>query len=195
MEDFKKHGNRALVVFEEQFLPDTKLFQEMKKQIEAFDIATESYHKRLINIENELKYQKPKTKKEDSDYNKLRGRQVDIIHHYSKSKEKTTLLKQQQKEFIVTLKEAFLLRFQEVYEFHIDNFLSVLNSKLYYFNKLMWIEANKSREIVNYFDAIMSSEELTLHLYAKVYLNNINLLKSNKVEEYESIQFALKELK
>ncbi len=193
LNNFEKNSNLNQI-FESKFLNKFPSYKKINNQIELAKSREHSQRTIMLATENELKYLKPKSKAEINAYNKLRGRSVDAIHKYQQAKENIQKLNIQLKELKSSLNKQFVTEFQKMYNLYLNDLILVINSKLFYFNKLIWKEASKSTDIKNYFNSL-GIKNFDLNTYAKSYIKNMNASKNNNIEELEIIEEALMELK
>lgn len=193
LNNFEKNSNLNQI-FESKFLNKFPSYKKINNQIELAKSREHSQRTIMLATENELKYLKPKSKAEINAYNKLRGRSVDAIHKYQQAKENIQKLNIQLKELKSSLNKQFVTEFQKIYNIYLNDLILVINSKLFYFNKLIWKEASKSTDIKNYFNSL-GIKNFDLNTYAKSYIKNMNASKNNNIEELEIIEEALRELK
>jgi hypothetical protein len=192
--NFEKNTQFLDNLFENNFLNKISEYKDTKDQIKIIKSRGDANRTIMIATDNELKYFKPKTKSEINDYNKLRGRNVDAVHRYMKSREDMKKLNIKLKNLENSLKEEFKSEFSKSQDLYLTDLITIINSKLFYFNKLMWQEANKNEHIKEYFSNL-GLKEFNLNSYAKNYLKNINLLKSQNINKLEQIEEALRNLK
>lgn len=191
---FEKNTQVLDNLFESQFLNKIPLYKDLKEKISLTKARGDSQRTIMLATENELKYFKPKSKAQISEYNKLRGRNVDAVHKYSKSREDIQKFSIELKNLKDSLNQEFKIEFQKAKDIYLGDLIVVINSKLFYFNKLMWQEANKNEHIKEYFSNL-GLKKFDLNAYAKSYIKHINILKSNNIAKLEQIEEALRNLR
>jgi uncharacterized DUF497 family protein len=161
----------------------------LKEKIEKDDKYIKQSSFIISSLENEIKYFNPKTKNDIKELKRLKKRLVDAIHYTAKAKENISKHTIEINNLKNELKELFISEFKNSYNSYISKFKLIINTKLYYFNKQMWIEANQSQNLKKF-----GIDYLDLNLYIKNYLKHIDISKSKHYEEFLKIQDILKAL-
>jgi hypothetical protein len=187
--EFKKNSSFLDKIFEEQFLNTIQEYRILKKNIEANRERKQHLSVRVASLENEIKFFTPKNNKELKELKHLKGSLVDAIHYLAKAREDISEDTIKINNLKNSLKDDFKTEFKNFYKSHISKFRLVLNSKLYYFNKKMWLEINKNSDYVKEMGIKMN-----LTQYIKNYLKHIDIQKSPHYEEFVKIEQLLKEL-
>lgn len=111
-----------------------------------------------------------------------------------KTEDELEYLKQIKKDYL-KLKEIFFNIFEEIFsddkKHYLNTIKSGINTKSYYFDKLLWQEANLSPAIVKHF----STRKLTKKLNTKDYILFTTTLMRPYTDEYKYLQNCLKVFK
>jgi hypothetical protein len=189
LETFEKNSKLVNDLFENNFLPSLIEYRVLKEKIEKDDKYIKQSSFIISSLENEIKYFNPKTKNDIKELKRLKKRLVDAIHYTAKAKENISKHTIEINNLKNELKELFISEFKNSYNSYISKFKLIINTKLYYFNKQMWIEANQSQNLKKF-----GIDYLDLNLYIKNYLKHIDISKSKHYEEFLKIQDILKAL-
>jgi hypothetical protein len=189
LENFEKKTQVIELIFENQFLPTLLEYKTLKSQIEK----DKHYIKEVVfiisSIEAEMKFLNPQTKSDIKELKRLKKRLVDAIHYNAKAKENISKNTIALKDLKNELKGLFKEEFAKYYKSYVTKFKLILNTKLFYFNKKMWLEANQSPNIKK-----LNIKNINLTLYIENYLKHIEISKSQHFEEFLKIQDILKVL-
>lgn len=91
------------------------------------------------------------------------------------------------------VKETFTNEFKKEWEEYDQHIRSIINTKTYYFDKLLWNEAKKSTAIVDFFKKSkraenQSAEELSTKIFIKQYMQTIDLSHAKDVKWHQYLQ-------
>ena len=91
------------------------------------------------------------------------------------------------------VKETFVSEFKKEWEEYDQHIRSIINTKTYYFDKLLWNEAKKSTAIVDFFKKSKRaenqlSEELSTKIFIKQYMQTIDLSHAKDVKWHQYLQ-------
>ncbi|MDD3342376.1 MAG: hypothetical protein PHR87_02245 [Sulfurospirillaceae bacterium] len=94
------------------------------------------------------------------------------------------------------MKEEFRHEFLKEYEIYSENLREIINTKTYYFDKLLWAEARKSNAINEFFkkskrvDAEFS-DELSTKIFIQQYLHTIDMSHTKDVKWHQYLHNVL----
>lgn len=91
------------------------------------------------------------------------------------------------------VKETFIREFKKEWDEYDQYMRSIINTKTYYFDKLLWNEAKKSTAIVDFFKKSKRtegelSEELSTKIFIKQYMQTIDLSHAKDVKWHQYLQ-------
>ncbi len=99
-------------------------------------------------------------------------------------------------EIELFIKELFLKNFTKSTQYYSDELKKIINTKTYYFDKLLWSEAKKSVPIVEFFKkSKMSnnvSEEMSTRIFIDRYLKTIDMAHTKDLEWHQYLQKVMK---
>lgn len=112
------------------------------------------------------------------------------------SQEKKPILKLNEEEwstFCDDVKETFDHEFKKEWDEYDQQLRSIINTKTYYFDKLLWNEAKKSTAIVDFFKKSKRTEgefgeELSTKIFIKQYMQTIDLSHAKDIKWHHYLQ-------
>ncbi|QCT93744.1 hypothetical protein FE773_00635 [Caminibacter mediatlanticus TB-2] len=172
---YKKESSYPEVIYY-KYLDKIDEYATLQKKYKDLREYLEISTKNINLLENKLK----KIKEGTTEYKKLKGTYVDAVYEYSnikkefyETKEKLEYIEELNKKKFLRL---FILKRDEI----MPKFEKLLNIKIYYFEKLLWISASKSRDIVNYFTNSNIDIDFSTKTFIKYYLKHIDTEKTNQ---------------
>lgn len=95
------------------------------------------------------------------------------------------------------LKERFEVEFDKEFESFKDNLKIIINTKIHYFEKLMWHEARKSQSIQEFFKKSKRSEKnlqepLSTKIFIEQYLKTVDFENTKNQQWHEYLQKVLR---
>jgi len=163
-EEFVKKSKLTNNIFENEFLKTLSEYQILLNKVNENKIKLKKYSTSIASIETEMKFFTPKTKEDETYLKKLKGKLVDAIHYQSKAKDEIQIYSLELREIHKSLKEIFITEFNKVKNSYMIKLDLVINTKLYYLNKQMWIEANQSQKTLTYLKDL-GINKINLHIY------------------------------
>jgi hypothetical protein len=194
LKDFKKKVEYVEYVFANEYLPSLDEYRETKNKFEILRGEIENYNKTIQSVEGKLKKYKevPKKEKELFEYKKLKKQQVDSIYYLSKYKEEYLDLKKVLKSIESKEIKYFVPAFTEKKEKYIKKLQKIINTKLYYFEKLLWKKAEESMLIRKFFEQSNIQGDFSTKTFINYYLKNIDINKSSNSDWYSYLTKILK---
>jgi len=190
---FEKKSKILNNIFENEFLNQLPQYILLESKIEENNKLLHSTSTNIASLETQIKYFNPKNDEEQNEVKKLRGRLVDAIHYNAKAKEEiskqTIKINQMRKDF----RDTFFEEFTKAKNSYLSKIQLVINTKLYYLNKEMWLEANKSKKTLSYLEDL-GIKKINLEIYIHNYLKHIDIARSQNYEEFSKIEDILKAL-
>jgi len=190
---FEKKISLINNIFENEFLNNLIEYKNIKLKIENAHRKLKNTSVLLTSLETQLKFFDAKTKEDRKEYKVLRGRLVDTIHNHALAKEDISKYTIQLNDLKTLLKDIFNEKFIQAKKSYLARFYLMINTKLYYLNKSIWLEANKNIKVISY-NEHLGIQQLNLKIYIKNYLKHIDILKSQNYNELSKIENILKEL-
>lgn len=108
-------------------------------------------------------------------------------------KKETPLSEEEKSAFEDYVKETFANEFKKEWDDYGHHMRSIINTKTYYFDKLLWNEAKKSTAIVDFFKRSKRAdgelmEELSTKIFIKQYMQTIDLSHAKDVKWHQYLQ-------
>jgi len=103
---------------------------------------------------------------------------------------------EERNEFGAYIKEQFLREFKKERDTYAENLRSIINTKTYYFDKLLWNEAKKSASIRDFFKKSRRidgdlTEELSTKIFVKQYLQTVDFSHAKDIKWHTYLQNVL----
>ena len=193
LNSFEKQTKIINNIFENKFLKSLPEYILLKSKIEENTKLLHTTSTNIASLETQIKFFNPKNKEDENELKRLRGRLVDSIHYNAKAKENISTYTIELNNIEKSLREIFFEEFSKAKTSYISKLKLVINTKLYYFNKEMWIEANKSKKTLAYLEDL-GIKHMNLDIYINNYLKHIDIARSQNYEQYSKIEEILKEL-
>ena len=191
--EFEKQTQVINNIFENKFLKTLPEYNLLKTKIEENKKLLHVTSTNIASLETQIKFFNPKNKEDESELKRLKGRLVDAIHYNAKAKDSISAYTIELNNIEKSLREIFFEEFSTAKTSYISKLKLVINTKLYYFNKQMWIEANKSKKTLSYLEDL-GIKSMNLNVYIHNYLKHIDIARSQNYELYSKIEEVLKEL-
>jgi hypothetical protein len=193
LDKFEKKSKILNNIFENEFLIQLPEYTLLKAKITESTQLLNSTSTTIASLESQIKFANPKTKEEESEIKRLRGKLVDAIHNNAKAKDAVSKYTKEINQLRKDYKDTFFEDFVEARKSYLSKLRLVINTKLYYLNKKMWLEANSSIKTKTYL-ADLGIKYLDLKIYIHNYLKHIDIARSQNYDKYEKMEEVLKEL-
>ena len=189
--NFTKTEKMPLFVFEEEYLQKYhKEYRDSNRKLEKNINLFKEYNERINVLEEELKNLDQKEEK----YKKLKKEYVDLIHYSSELREKIKKIKERLEEIYEKEKPLFLEEFKYFTQKLETKLKQILNTKLFYLDKLIWFNAYKSDKIKEFFRNSDIRGDFSLKTFIEYRLKNIDELKYFNSKEITKLKEILKAL-
>jgi hypothetical protein len=181
---FKSSVKIPQIIFHKQYLSKIDFYKELTTKLDVVTENMEQFRHTMETTENELKMYKsiPTIKEHLDKYKQLKKRNVDSIYYFAQYKEDFVNLKSKLVEFEKSEELEFFPKFKELRAKYLQDLEKVLNSKMFYFDKLLWYEAQKSMSIERFFSEANIEGDYSTKTFIKYYLKNIDISKANNSE-------------
>ncbi|AZV45862.1 hypothetical protein C3L23_00815 [Nautilia sp. PV-1] len=191
---FKKKTEYDEYVFVNDYLMEVDRYKELKNSHEMLKTEIESYNKSIQDTELKLKRFKkvPKDEKELAEYKKLKKKHVDSIYYISKIKDEYSEVKKKMSELEKYERKQFIPKFNKYKEMHLKKLEKIINVKLYYYEKLLWLQASESDLIKKFFEESNIDGEFSTKTFINYYLKHIDTSKSSNGDWYSYLNELLK---
>jgi len=193
LDSFEKQTKIINNIFENKFLKNLPEYVLLKTKIEQNNKLLHTTSANIASLETQIKFFNPKNKEDETELKRLKGRLVDAIHYNAKAKDNISAYTIELNKIKKSLRELFFEEFSKAQNSYISKLKLVINTKLYYFNKEMWREANRSKKTLSYLEEL-GIRHIDLNIYIHNYLKHIDIARSQNYEEYSKIETILKEL-
>ncbi|GAB6074225.1 hypothetical protein [Nautilia lithotrophica] len=193
-QNFRKKTEYDEFVFSNEYLPEHDKYKQLKNKFEILKSEIENYNKTILEVENKLKKykQQPKEQEDLIRYKKLKKQQVDSIYYISKIKEEYTEIKKIMNELENSERKTFIPKFNKFKDLHLKKLEKIINVKLFYYEKLLWVNASESSEIKKFFEQSNIEGEFSTKTFINYYLKNIDETKSSNGEWLKYLKKILK---
>jgi len=190
---FSKKAKLSKVVYHRDFLPSVPEYQKLSDEV----TITEGLKKRYLAVakatENEMMaMEKPKNDKELKQLKSLKGRYVDAVHNHTKAKEKLVTLHKELQELESVMEQSFFTGYQEYIDSYSEALQEIINTKTYYFDKLLWYKAEQSTPIRKFFDTAQIKGGMNTRTFIEYYTRNIDAEKSRNSDWHRYLKEILK---
>jgi hypothetical protein len=193
---FKSQVKIPQIIFHKQYLSRINLYKELSTKLQVATENMEQFRSTMESTENELKMYKeaPKDTELLNKYKNLKKRNVDAIYYFSEYKDEFIDIKSKLVEFEKNEELEFFPKFKDLKDKYLSSLENILNSKMFYFNKLLWYEAQKSETITRFFEESNIDGDYSTKTFIKYYLKNIDISKANNSEWLTYLNKILKVL-
>jgi len=176
--NFKNKTKYVEVIFYQEYLEKLERYKSLKEEYEKLQKSIEEYNNNIISNEEKLK-----TIPQDTPlYKKIKKSYVDSIYEYSKQKDKFYELKKEIESIEKTEELRFFPKFNKLKKHHLLKLEKILNSKLYYFDKLLWYQASHSKNVIDFFKKANIQGDFSTKTFINYQLKNIDISKSHNSE-------------
>jgi len=175
---FAKESQYSEVIFYKNYLDTLDEYREVKEKVENLKDKIEEYTDLISKSEEQLKHITQK----DSSYKKIKKIYVDSIYELSKCKDEFYENKRKMEEIKKREEVKFFPEFKKLREIYLKKLEKIINVKLFYFDKLLWFNAQNSELIVNFFTTSHIEGDFSTKTFIKYFLKNIDEAKSNNSE-------------
>ena len=171
MESLLNHNLREVVFLQEQSLAFKEHVQKQKDDL----LDAPLHSKRYLDKEDDLKL--------------LKRRENSTLVRLGEVKEQNELITQGLSDFRATYRAQFTLMYTKFTESLKPKLLSILNAMAFEFDIHMWIEANNSVVIKNYYKHSLDEEQISSKTYLSYYLKGLD--KNKLSQEHKDLQELL----
>ena len=193
--EFKKKIKISNLVYQRDFLPSVREYQELNDDKILTEGKMNQYKHIATATQRELdEIAISKEKVDEAKVKMLRRRNVDSLYNLEKSKE-------HHKEVVIelnALEESMKGSFFEMFESYCNEYTTafeeIINTKMFYFEKLLWHHAERSSGVRKFFDNAGITGSYSTRTYLNYYLRNINIEKSKTNEWHRYLHSLLKVL-
>ncbi len=186
--NFEKKSQYAELVFYNEYLENMEKYKSLKEEYESLKKSIEKYTATISISEEKLKSM-PST---DPGYKKLKKMYVDAIHELSKKRDRFQEVKEELANIEKKEELQFFPKFNKYKEMYLKKLEKVINVKLFYFEKLLWYNASRSRPIVKFFDEAGIEGDFSTKTFIRYFLRNIDMSKSRNSDWLNYLQKILK---
>lgn len=184
------------MIFYKDYLNKIEYYKKMRIESENLQEKMEHFKEMMDQSTMKLKTYKAVPKKEDEIqiYKSIKKQNVDSIYYFGEYREKYVKLKSELLSFEKKEEKKFLPRFTELKDRYTNELETIINTKYYYFDKLLWFEAQKSLIIQQFFDEADINGDYSTKTFISYYLKNIDVSKANDSEWINYLQSIVKSL-
>jgi hypothetical protein len=191
--EFGKKTKLSKLVYIRDFLPSVPKYKALQNDVAITEAMKKRFQSIATSSERELSTLPPPKTDEEISYQKaLKGRYVDALDGFARAKDKLVIIAKELKELEDAMSSEFLKRFVEYSENIRDGLTEVIQTKSYYFDKLLWSLASESQLIEKFFRQARIEGDYSTTTYIKYYLRNIDITKSNSSDWHNYLRDALK---
>jgi len=186
--EFSKKTKYADFIFYEEYLVNLKIYIELKKRVRELEQDKAKYSSLMQTTELQLKT----LTENDPLYKPTKKNYVDAIYNLSKAEEEHSKAKSEMIEIEKREKERFFPAFKEIREKELATLHTIINVKLFYFDKLLWFNASNSSLIQKFFYESNIEGDFSTKTFIKYFLKNIDESKTSNSEWLNYLQKMLK---
>ncbi|NPA10845.1 MAG: hypothetical protein GXO62_01215 [Epsilonproteobacteria bacterium] len=167
-------------VFYNIYLPSLPEYKKLVDTIESLEKNISKYETIQKSAENELSKfpQVPKKEEDLKVYKSLKKKQVDAIYYVGKYKEDLEKAKEALNELEKKEEQKFFSKFDEFKNMITEELRKIINTKLYYFDKLIWYNASKSAKVNKFFKNSNIKGDINSKTFLKYQLQHIDEAKT-----------------
>lgn len=194
-QDFLKKIKISNLVYQRDFLPSVAEYKQLSDDKILTEAKINQFKHISVSTERELdEIRLSGEKVEEAKIKLLRRRNVDALYNLEKSKEHMKVVAVE----LAELEEAMKSTFFEMFETYCDDyktaFQEIINTKMFYFEKLLWHHAEQSSGVRKFFNNAGITGSYSTKTYLNYYLRNINIEKSKSNEWHRYLHDLLKVL-
>jgi hypothetical protein len=191
--EFGKKNRLSKLAYVRDFLPSVPQYHALQNEVTITEAAKKRYQASAASLEREIaETPAPKTPEEIARQKSLNSRYVDAIDGFAKAKEKLVVIAAQLKELEDAANAEFFKQFRE-YADNIDSALrEIIQTKSYYFDKLLWDLAADSQLIAKFFRQARIEGGYCTKTFISYYLRNIDVNKTGTSDWHIYLHEALK---
>jgi hypothetical protein len=169
------------MVFQREYLERLEEYKRLNKRYNDLKRLIAEAESKAKQAENELKkYEaEPKDEEELKKYKALKKQMVDALYNAGKYKEEFEEVSVNLKELERKEREAFIPAFIEYRDKLVKCLERVINTKIYYYDKLLWYNAEKSPLVRKFFETSRINGDYSTKTFIKYFLKNIDINKSH----------------
>lgn len=190
---FKAENKVSSVVFIRDFLSNVGFYSKLADEA-MLEEAKKNEAEGIANTtSNQLQsIPKPSTEEETKEYKALKRRNVDAIHNAATARERLVELRGEMNAFEKKAKVEFENQFHTYIKEFNDAFRGVINTKIYYLEKLLWEKAKASAGIKKFFKKAQIKGALETKTFINYYLRNIDIDKTRSGGWHKYLHDCLK---
>ncbi len=193
--DFIKKTKMAKLIYVRDFLPTVPEYAQLQNEV----TLTEGQKKRFSAIAGQTDRElaalpTPKNDEELAYLKQVRRRNVDATHNFVKAKEKLVVIAQQLKELETAMSAEFLSQYEEYVTNLKEGLEEILNTKSYYYDKLLWEKAAQSASVRKFFHQARIEGDFSTRTFIQYYMRNIDINKSGTSDWHNYLREVLKVL-
>ena len=193
--EFRKKTKLSKLVYIRDFLPSVPEYKRLQNDVTLTESMKKRFQALAISTERELAALPPPKNAEEIAYFKaLKGRNVDAIDGFAKSRDKLVVITKELKDLEDAMSSEFYKQYKEYVENINEGLCDVVHTKSYYFDKVLWEIAASSQLIRKFFMQARIEGDYSTKTYIQYYLRNIDIGKSNTSEWHIYLQEVLKVL-
>jgi len=184
-------------VFYNIYLPKLSKYKKLQNHIEDLKQKISKYETILRSTEAELKSYKtpPKNREELKEYKRLKKINVDAIYFSALYKEQLAQANMEVNQIEEEEGKKFFSIFEKTKQEILQELNKIINTKLYYFDKLIWYNASNSPKVVHFFKNADIHGDISSETYLKYQLQHIDESKSFNNEKIRYLKNLIKVIK
>lgn len=194
-QEFLKKIKISNLVYQRDFLPSVQEYKHLNDDKTLTEAKINQYKHISLSTERELEdIAISKEKVDEKKIKLLRRRNVDALYNLEKSKEHLKEVAVELNELEESMKGQFFEQFEVYCDDYKNAFEEVINTKLFYFEKLLWQHAEQSSGVRKFFDSAGITGSYSTKTYLNYYLRNIDIEKSKSNDWHRYLHSLLKVL-
>lgn len=194
-QEFLKKIKISNLIYQRDFLPSVAEYKHLSDDKILTEAKINQYKHISTSTERELEdIQISGEKVDEKKIKLLRRRNVDALYNLEKAKEHLKEVAVELNELEASMKGQFFEQFELYCNDYKSGFEEVINTKLFYFEKILWQHAEQSSGVRKFFNNAGITGSYSTKTYLTYYLRNINIEKSKSNDWHRYLHSLLKVL-
>ncbi|GHV06778.1 hypothetical protein AGMMS50229_12210 [Campylobacterota bacterium] len=193
--EFNKKTKMGKLVYIRDFLPSVPEYKALQDEVTINEAMKKRFQSIAASTDRELAtIAAPKNAEELAYIKTLRKRNVDAIDGLANTKDKLVIITKELKDLEDSMTAEFFLQYND-YVINIrDGLREVIQTKSFYFDKVLWERAEHSQLIQKFFAQARIEGDYSTKTFIQYYLRNIDINKSNTSDWHLYLQEVLRVL-
>ena len=186
--NFTQKSQYAQNIFYQGYLENISNYKTLKNKVKKLKASIEKYTHTIATNEEKLKTMS----KNDKEYKKTKRLYVDAIYELSLAKDQFYESKNMIEEIEKKEEKEFFPKFNDLKKTNLLKLKKIINTKLFYFDKILWYNASQSDLIIKFFETSDIKGDFSTKTFIQYFLKNVDISKSNNSDWIIYLQKILK---